>query len=90
MSGTASSTADHKAPGLDRRVLYTCLGILCGLVMGLLLWCIDLLAHTDYPVVSVTVGLIALEGVIGALVAQRDKGKLGDLLSFIVAFFIVP
>ncbi len=90
MTGTASPAADSKTPGLDRRIVFGCLGMLFGLVMGLLLWCFDLAFGTRLPVVSITVSLIALEGVIGVLVAQRDKGKLDDLLSFIVAFFIVP
>ena len=64
--------------------------MLFGLVMGLLLWCFDLVFDGHHAVVSITVGLMAIEGMIGFLVAQRDKGKLDDLLSFIVAFFIVP
>jgi uncharacterized protein YacL len=90
MTSTASHAADHKTPGFDRRVLFTCLGVLCGLVMGLLIWCLDLLANAHYPVVSATVGLMAVAGVIGFLVAQRGKGKLQDLLTFILAFFFVP
>jgi hypothetical protein len=58
--------------------------------MGLLLWCFDLVFGGHHPVITITVGLMAIEGMIGVLVAQRDKGKLDDLLSFIVAFFIVP
>jgi hypothetical protein len=90
MAGTASPAADHKAPAFDRRVLFACLGMLFGLVMGLLLWCVDLIAHADYPVLPATVCLMVIEGVIGAIVAQRDKGKFDDLVSFIVAFFFVP
>ncbi|HEY1773859.1 MAG TPA: hypothetical protein VGH91_11785 [Gammaproteobacteria bacterium] len=90
MASTASPATNHETPGFDRRMLFACLGLLCGLVMGLLLWCVDLLAHMDYPVVSATVGLMAIEGAIGFLVAQRDKGKFEDLLTFIVAFFFVP
>ncbi|HEY3644440.1 MAG TPA: hypothetical protein VGM16_03805 [Gammaproteobacteria bacterium] len=69
---------------------FACLGMLCGLMMGLLLWCVDRLGHLGYPVVTVTIGLMAIEGAIGFLVAQRDKGKFDDLLSFIIAFFFVP
>lgn len=90
MTGIASPTADHKTPGFDRRIAYGCLGMLFGLAMGLLLWCCDLIFDSHHAVVSITVSLMAIEGTIGFLVAQRDKGKLDDLLSFIVAFFIVP
>jgi hypothetical protein len=90
MTTTASPTANPKAPSFDHRVAFACLGIACGLVMGLLLWCFDLVAGTHFPVVSMTVGLMAVEGMIGLLVAQRDKGKFQDLLTFIVAFFFVP
>jgi predicted Co/Zn/Cd cation transporter (cation efflux family) len=90
MTVTASPTADPKVPSFDRRIAYGCLGMAFGLVMGLLLWCFDLVADAHYPVVSVTVSLMAIEGMIGFLVAQRDKGKFEDLLTFIVAFFFVP
>ena len=90
MAGTASPAADHHGSGFDRRVLFACLGMASGLVMGLLLWCVDHLAHADFPVISSTVCLMVVEGVIGFLVAQRDKGKFEDLLNFIVAFFFVP
>jgi hypothetical protein len=90
MAGMASPAANPKTPGLDRRVLFACLGMLSGLLMGLLLWCFDLVFGGHHAVVLITVSLMAIEGMIGFLVAQRDKGKLDDLLSFIVAFFIVP
>lgn len=90
MSATASPTADPKSPSFDRRALFACLGMSFGLAMGLLLWCFGLVANAHYPVVSVTVSLMAIEGMIGFLVAQRDKGKFEDLLTFIVAFFFVP
>ena len=90
MTTTASNAESHKTPGFDRRIVFGCLGMLFGLVMGLLLWCFDLLFGTHLPVVSITVGLMAIEGVIGVLVAQRDKGKFDDLVTFIIAFFFVP
>jgi hypothetical protein len=90
MAGAASSTAEHKTPSFDRRLAFACLGMLCGLLMGLLLWVFDLIIGMHHAVVLITLGLMATEGVIGFLVARRDKGKLDDLLSFIVAFFIVP
>lgn len=90
MANTASPSAEHKTPGFDRRALFACLGMGCGLVMGLLLWCFDLVFDGHHAVLPITVGLMIVEGVIGAIVAQRDKGKLDDLVSFIVAFFFVP
>jgi predicted lipid-binding transport protein (Tim44 family) len=90
MTGTASPSADNKAPSFDRRVAFAFLGMACGLAMGLLLWCFDLLFGTHHAVITITLSLMLLEAVIGAVVAQQDKGKLDDLLSFIIAFFIVP
>jgi hypothetical protein len=90
MAGTASPSAEPKAPSFDRRVFFACFGALCGLAMGLLLWCFDLVFGMHHAVLSITLSLMLLEGVIGAVVAQQDKGKLDDLLSFIIAFFIVP
>lgn len=90
MAGTASSPADHKALTFDRRVFFACFGVLCGVVMGLLLWGFDLVSGMHHAVLSITLGLMLLEGVIGAVVAQQDKGKLDNLLTFIITFFIVP
>lgn len=90
MTGIASPTADHKTPGFDRRIAYGCLGMLFGLVMGLLLWGFDLIIGSHHAVIPITLGLMAIEGMIGFLVARRDKGKLDDLVSFIIALFIVP
>jgi hypothetical protein len=90
MTDTASPAADHKPPSFDRRVAFACLGMACGLVMGLFLWCFDLITGHHHAVIPITLGLILLEGVIGAVVAQQDKGKLDDLLTIIIAFFVIP
>ena len=87
-----SATPDwmHRRSDLERRLLYMALGMSFGLLMGLLVWFVDLFIAGPHHVVLITLGLMALEGMIGFFVAGGDKGKLDDLLSFIIAFFIVP
>ena len=90
MTNPASLTADPKTLNFDRRIAYGCLGMGCGLVMGLMLWCFDLIIGSHHAVIPITLRLMAIEGGIGFAVASGDKNKLDDVVSFIIAFFIVP
>lgn len=87
-----STTSDwmHRRSDLERRLLYMGLGMCFGLLMGGLVWCVDLFLAGPHHVVLITLGLMVLEGVIGFVVASGDKNRFDDLISFIVAFFIAP
>ena len=87
-----STTSDwmQRRSELERRLLYMALGMFFGLLIGLLVWIVDLFIAGPRHVVLITLGLMVLEGMIGFFVASGDKNRFDDLITFIVAFFIVP
>jgi ribose/xylose/arabinose/galactoside ABC-type transport system permease subunit len=90
MTATTSTQGASTRPSLDRRLAFMGLGMCFGLVMGLLLWVFDFFTGHQHHVVLITLGLMFVEGGIGFVIASGDRTKFDDVMTFIIAFFIVP